>query len=632
MAVEVQAGKPRIDLSRYELTVEGRRVKLEHQPMELLILLAERKGQLVTRDDIVEKLWGKDVFVEVDQSINAAIRKIRYALKDDPAHPRYLETVVSKGYRFIGDVEVVAAGAKTAPELDIKQEAGRPGYYGNYPRRRIFQVAGLVAILVVIVWGWSRWYKRISPQTGQIHSLAVLPLANLSGDPAQDYLAQGMTDELITELAKISSVRVISRTSVTRYQGTTKTIPQIAQDLRVDAVVEGTVVRFGERVRITAQLIEANTDRHLWAERYERDFRDVLTLQREVAGKIAEEVNATLTPAEHAKLAAANAVNTQAYDAYLRGRFFWNKWTEEGVRKGISYFQQAIQADPNYAPAYAGLAESYISFGDLGIGVLPPHEANAAAEAAARKAISLDDNSAEGHVLLAMSRLRRDGDLTQVEKEFKRAIELSPGSAMAHHWYSHYLLAIGRTKEAMAEGERAYDLNPVDPEMGVHLQWLYYHLHNYDQVIAQGRKTLELDPRFGETHWFLGLAYEQQRAYKPAADELQLAVNLSGRRISTLSSLGHLLAVSGDRRAASKILLELDGLSEKRYVPAYDKALIYVGLGANSKALAELEKSYEEGAYWMLNIQYDPRLDPLRSDSHFQDLVSRVGVAPQSSP
>jgi TolB-like protein/DNA-binding winged helix-turn-helix (wHTH) protein/Tfp pilus assembly protein PilF len=628
MTVEVQSGKPRIDLSRYELTVVGRRVKLEHQPMELLILLVEKKGQLVTRDDIVARLWGKSTFVDADQSINAAIRKIRSALRDDPAHPKYLETVVSKGYRFIGDIEVVAADASTTQELKTGPGAEPSGSHGNYLRRRTFQLAGLIILLVAIAWGWSRWHERTGPQPGQIHSLAVLPLANLSGDPAQDYFAEGMTDELITELAQIGSLRVISRTSVMRYQGTKKSLPEIAKELRVDGIVEGTVVRSGDKLRITAQLIEAKTDRHLWAQGYERDFRDVLTLQREVAGAIARQVNATLTPTEQTRMSKATQVNSQADEAYLRGLFFWNKWTEDGVRKSIEYYQQAIQADPNYALAHAGLANSYIAMGDFGVGLMGPREANQAAEQSALKAISLDDTLAEGHAALAMSRFRCDGDLSSVEGEFKRAIELNPGSATARHWYSHYLLAMGRAEEAIAEGERAYDLSPVDPEMGVHMQFLYLFLHRYDDVIAQGHKTLELDPNFSEIHFMSGQAYEQEHRYKEAASELQAAARLSGRRSMILASLGHLLAVSGDRRGARKILDELNALSPHRYVPSYEKTLVQVGLGENEEALRALEKAYEEGSHWMFILQFDARLDPLRSDARFQDLVRRVHSGP----
>ena len=261
------------------------------------------------------------------------------------------------------------------------------------------------------------------------------------------------------------------------------------------------------------------------------------------------------------------------------------------------------------------------------MGVLLPREANAEAESAALKSISLDDNLAEGHVALAMSRFRCDRDLAGLESEFERAIELNPSSAGTHHWYSHYLFVRGRTQEAQAEAERAFDLSPIDPNMGVHLQWLSYYLHNYDEVLSQGRKTVELDPNFSEPHWFMGLAYEQKRMYKPATVELQMAVDLSQSRVGILSSLGHDLAVSGDRLGAVKILAELNALAKQHYVPSYDKALIYAGLGENNQALAELAHAYEEGSFWILTLQKDPRFDPLRSDVRYKDVVDRVGVA-----
>ena len=357
MPAEVQAAKPSIDLSRYELRVHGRRVKLERQPMDLLIFFVRRKDQLVSREDIVEKLWGKDVFVDVDGSINRAVRKIRAALDDDPAHPAYLETVVGKGYRFIGDVELVEALAPT-PSSD-KTEVVNSGWR---TRRILVGVVLLVALTGALI----RWqYRRSTSAPPKIHSLAVLPLTNLSGDPSQDYFADGMTDELITELARIDSLRVISRTSVMRYKNTKTPLPQIARELRVDAVVEGSVVRAGEKLRITAQLIEGTTDHHIWADSYERDFRDVLTLQREVARAITAQVHANLTPGERSRLAGKNTVNSEAHENYLRGLFFWNKWTEDGMRKSIEYFQQAIQADPKLRACLRGSGQLIYHHGRL---------------------------------------------------------------------------------------------------------------------------------------------------------------------------------------------------------------------------------------------------------------------------
>jgi TolB-like protein/DNA-binding winged helix-turn-helix (wHTH) protein/Flp pilus assembly protein TadD len=633
MSAETQAGRPRIDLSRYELSLDGERVKLERQPMELLILFVQRQGQLVTREQIVEKLWGKDVFVDVDRSINAAVRKIRAALNDDSEHPRFLETVIGKGYRFTGEVELIGVAGSNEGQAEAESPGpgvrpSRPAYPGWTHTWPGILIGTLAVTLLAVAGGiWIRWRENTLPHPNAIRSIAVLPLANLSGDPSQDYFADGMTDELITELAKIGSLRVISRTSSVHYAGTKLPLSQVAKELRVDAIVEGSVVRSGNEVRITAQLIEASSDRHLWAESYKRDFQDVLAVQTDVARAIAKQVNTTFTPTQSNQPPEQAGVSSQAHEAYLRGLFFWNKWTEDGARKSIGYFEQAIQADPKYALAYAGLANSYIVMGDFGVGVLPPHEANSAAEQAALKALELDQTLAEAHAALAMSRFRSDGDLKGVDSEFKRALELSPVSATAHHWYSHYLLAVGRSEEAIAEGRRAYDLSPVDPEMGTHMQFLYLFLHRYDEVLEQGRQNLELDSNFGETYFMNGQAFERQHKYEDARREFSKALELSGRRSMILASFGHLLAVSGDRSAAQGMLDALNKLSEKRYVPAYEKALVQVGLGNNPAALEDLNTAYQEGSHWIFILQSDARLDPLRSDARFQRLLERVRLS-----
>jgi TolB-like protein/DNA-binding winged helix-turn-helix (wHTH) protein len=369
MAAGAQTAKARLDLSRYELTIERRRVQLEPQPMDLLILFVQKRGELVTREEIIAKLWGKDVFVDVDQSINAAVRKIRSALRDDPATPRYLETVIGKGYRFIGEVEIVGAAPADKP-AEPSTAAGRLQPKTSHKRFLRFMFAGtaIALAIAVSVWAGLAWKGRIAGRGPEIRSVVVLPLANLSGDVAQEYFVDGMTEELTTDLAKITSLRVISRTSAEKYRGSKKSAPQIAQELKVEAIVEGSVLRSGSNVRITTQLIDAVHDKHLWADSYERDLRDVLALQREVAAAIAKQVKATLTPQEDARLSRVPQVNAQAHEAYLRGLFFWNKWTEDGVRKSIDNYQQAIQADPSYAPAFAGLANSYIAMGDFGGG------------------------------------------------------------------------------------------------------------------------------------------------------------------------------------------------------------------------------------------------------------------------
>ena len=626
-----------------ELRKHGIRLKLQDQPFQVLKMLLARSGQLVTREEIRQTLWPSGTFVDFDNGLNAAVNRLREALGDSAEHPRFIETLPRRGYRFIGALDgpaqEVQPGKASTPSLPATEGlAGSSDTSGGFQSRlratpwpKSILIASAVSLLLLALlfgvkpeWRQRLLRREVTPQF-RIRSIAVLPLDNLSGDPAQEYFAAGMTDELTTALAKISNLRVISRTSAAQYKGTHKRLADVAKELSVDAVVEGAVLRSGDRVRINAQLVHAPTDTHLWADTYERDARDVLELQDEVSQAIARKISLTLSPEDRARLN-AGPTSPEAFDDYLQGRFYWNKWTEDGVRKGIAYFEKAIQANSNYALAYAGLADSYNSLGDFGIAVMPPREANARAEAAALKAIALDENLAEAHAALAMARFRCDRNWHDVENEFNKAIQLNPGYATAHHWFSHYLMATGRWEESLSESRRAFELSPVDPETGVHLQWYFYNTHNYDQTIHHGLKTLELDPNFNEIHLYLGLAYEQKAKYRDAIAELQKAAVLSNGRSIALSSLGHAYALSGQKREALKLLQRLEDLSRHQYVSPYDVAIVHVGLGNKDSALSSLEQAYKAGSYWLFTIETDPRLDPIRSDIRFQELVRRVGL------
>ena len=489
-------------------------------------------------------------------------------------------------------------------------------------------VVGLAAVLVALNVGGLRDRLLGRPNVGPIHSLAVLPLENLSGDPNQEYFADGMTDELITELAKIGALRVISRTSSMRYKRTQKPLAEIARELNVDAVVEGTVMRSGDKVRITAQLIHAPTDRHLWAESYARDLRDVLVVEDEVAQAIARQIQIKVLPEEQARLAGARPINPEAHELYLRGRYFWNAWTEKGIRTGMDFFQQAIKQDPSYALAYVGLADSYISLGSFGVGVLPPEEAMPRAEAAAQKAVDLDPTLGGGHASLAMTEFLYRWDWAGAEKEFNRAVELSPNYATAYHWYSHFLMSMGRTGESLLASERAYNLDPLDVEMGVHLMWHYFNARDYDSVLAQGQKNLEISPNFAETYLFIGQAYEQKGMYPQALAELQKGVRLSGGRTLLVSSLGHAYGVSGNYPATRKVVEDLKELSSRRYVSSYDIAMVYVGANDKVHAFDWLEQAYTRHDPELTGLKVDARLDSLRSDPLFRDLLKRIGLPP----
>ncbi len=511
--------------------------------------------------------------------------------------------------------------------------APAPVRRAHSPVRRAVLVSGITLFVIVAlvaalnVRGWRNRLLNLA-STPRIESLAVLPLANFSRDPDQDYFADGMTEALITNLSRVSSLRVISRTSVMQYKGAKKPLPEIAKELQVDAVVEGSVERSGNRVRISAQLIHAATDAHLWADSYDRELRDVLALQSEVAQAIASEVRAKVTAEERVRLASTHPVNPEAYEAYLRGRFYQNKRTESALRKSVEYFQQAIQKDPSYALAHAGLADSYTLLGQLLYAVLPPSETMPKSKAAALWALQIDNTLGEARTSLAYIELIYDWDWVKSQEDFKRAIEFNPNYAQAHHWYALYLAVMGRQLESIAEMKRAQKLDPLSSIVNTSVGWMLYYSRRYDEAIGQFRKVLELDPDFFVTHWELGLAYEQKGMYEEARSEFERARTLSPDNTVILASLGYVYAVSGRRTEALEILNELTKLSKQRFVSPYVIGELHVGLGANDQALKWFEEAYHQRDNWLIFLKVDPRLDAIRSSARFQALLSRLGLTP----
>jgi serine/threonine-protein kinase len=487
-------------------------------------------------------------------------------------------------------------------------------------------LAGIVAVLVGLNVADLRGRLLGRAVAPRIESLAVLPLENLSGDPQQEYFADGMTEELITNLGKVSALRVISRTSVMQYKQTKKALPTIAQELNVDAIVEGSVLRSGDRVRITAQLIQAKLERHLWAESYERDLRDILALQSEVAQAITNEIKIKLTPQERTRLASARPVDPQSYQAYLKGRYFWDLRTEDGLKKAVDYFQQAIDRDPGYAQAYAGLADSYhmLAAWDL----MAPGEAYPRAKAAALKALEIDDTLAEAHTSLGITKFADDWDWAGAEKEHKRAIELNPGYATAHNFYAQYLIYMGRQDEAIAEIKRAHELDPLSPIINAIEAFVLFFARRYDDAIAQCRKTLELNAGFLPAHLYLGWAFEQKKLYNEAISEYRKAMALEEGNPALAAELARGYAAAGRRAEALKIISDLRGLSKKRYLSPYRIAQVYIALGDADQAFVWLEKARDEREYYFIILRVDPRADPLRSDLRFQDLLRRMSFPP----
>jgi TolB-like protein/DNA-binding winged helix-turn-helix (wHTH) protein/Flp pilus assembly protein TadD len=647
----VRFGTYELSLQSGELRKAGVRVRVQQQPLKLLEVLLERPGEVVTREELRSRVWPGENFGDFDQAVNIAIAKLRSALGDSADNPRYIETLPKRGYRFITGVSFVEVDGRTRrPESD---SAGSPGLeprhslpgngfalppvtepepepqhlpagFAQQPRQRLSPRALVALAALAILAILSVLFFRSRSHAPAIRSLAVLPLENLSGDASQNYFSDGMTDELITNLAQISALRVISRTSVMVYKGARKPLPQIARELNVDAVVEGTVLRAGDRVRITAQLIDAATDKHLWSQSYEGELRDTLALQDRVARAIAEQIRINLTPREAAALKSARVVNPEAYESYLKGRFFWNKRTAEGLRVALAYFNQAIEEDPPYAQAYSGLADTYALLGDWQYAVMTPMQAYPKAKAGALKAVELDSGLGEAHNSLAFVLDGFDWNLDAGGKEFRRAIELSPGYATAHHWYAWHLALLGRYDEAIAEMKKAESLDPLSLIINADLAELLVIAHSYDESVMQSRKTIEMDPDFAMAHNQLGQAYLQQHLYQQAVLELQTAVQLSSGSPTCVANLARAYALSGHRDAALKLLDELKTSATPGYSHASEIAAIYVSLGDTNEAMNWLEKGYAER--FNPGVLIRPGFDPLRADPRFRDLAHRVGL------
>jgi TolB-like protein/DNA-binding winged helix-turn-helix (wHTH) protein len=647
----VRFGTFEADFATRELRKSGVRIKLHGQPFEVLAMLLDRPGEAVPREEIRQRLWSTDTFVDFDAGVNTAINRLREALNDSAENPRFIETLPRRGYRFIAPVEAenseqsVGHVIPTKPPMPEAVQTAAPVPAGKHGRRAKGFALGLtVVVSLLIVLSWTRVHERLFAHSSVLHvnSLAVLPLANLSGDPEQDFFADGMTEALITDLGKISAVRVISRTSVIQYKGTKKPLPEIARELNVDGLVEGTVSRSGNHLRITANLLQASPEKHLWAESYESDLGDVLALQAQVAQAIAREIQVKLTPEEQRLLGSARSVDPQAHDDYLTGQYLCDKNTKEGVDRAIPYFQKAIDKAPSDPLPYAGLAKCYAHWGwggDIFQGDHAPVDILPKARDAAKKALQLDEGLAEAHTVLADVELTLNWNWEGAEREFKRAIELNPSYSPAHAWYAHYLVAMGRFDESAVEAKHSLELDPFSQTTMDFAEWALYLGRHYDLVIEQSKKFSELAPEFPWSHYVLGLTYEWTGQYHHAIEEYTKMQELFGLSQNRLTELRMAYRQSGEEGYWRKTLefcqeaskgqrkfASTSGYGWCDYMRYQDVAALQVRLGEFDAAFQSLEKAYTKREPELIYLKIQPDWNRIRSDPRFQDLLRRIDL------
>ena len=633
--VKARFGSFEMDLRAGELRKHGVRIRLQTQPFQILGMLLQRPGEVVTREELRQALWPGDTFVDFDHGLNNAINRLREALGESAESPRFLETLPRRGYRFIGAVESIPSASPQDSGAHVENFSTTSSTVGDKVaalpvksskaslslRARLWIAVGagaaaLLALLISLNAGGLRQRLLGAAATRRIQSIAVLPLENLSGDPSQEYFADGMTDELITQLAQINGLRVISRTTAMQYKGTRKSVPEIGRELHVDGIVEGTVFRSGEQVRISAQLVDSSTDQHVWAQSYERDLRDIVALQKEVAGGVARQIRANLLPGEQPR-----AVNPQAYEAYLRGRHDLNAATSKAdLEDSITNFRSALGKDPQFALAYSGMALSYLAQADF---YLAPHEVMPKAEEAARKALELDDGLSEAHDALGYVELIYRWDWPAAQQHLQRAIQLNPGNALAQDHYANYLSALGHHAEAFATSERARALDPLSLLIQANNGMYFFLGREYDRAIEVERKALELDAKCYTCRTYLAIALVQSRRLPEALKEARL-VRLPEANPLDVATATTAIAAAGQRAEAEASLRRLLQLGKQRWVCPYELGTTYLALGDREQALHSLENAYEAHSICMTWAKDDPRLDPLRSEPRFQAILQRM--------
>ena len=610
-----------VDLSAREIRKSGMRLRLQGQPLQILLLLLESPGQVVSRDLIREQLWAADTFVDFEHSLNTAIKKLRQTLGDDADNARFVETLPRRGYRFIAPVTVDLGQperdteSKTAVSFGVTQASRWP------ETKTLTMFVALAAVLAVLIVGGRAYIGGVSDR---IDSIAVLPFVNGSGDPNVEYLSDGLTESLINTLSELPHLTVMSRSSVLRY-GEGHTDPQTAgRDLKVQAVLTGRVVQHGDDLSISVELLRVENNSHIWGGEFNRKVSEILAIQDVLSRDISDKLRRKITGEEEKRLAKRSTTNPEAYRRYLKGRYFAEKFTKDGVNKGIEYFRQAIDLDPNYALAYDGLAFAYSDGEDDFF--LSPRDSIPEATEAAKKALELDDTLSEAHLEMGKVHYWYDYDWNAAKTELRRAIELGPNYAPAHAYYGWYLVSVGRFPEGIEESKRAQELDPLSIQTNSIAAQNFYFAHRYEEAIDLFGKTLEMDPNYWFAHMFLGLSYEASGDLPRAIAECQRARDIETTIPWPRAVLAHAYATSGRKREAEQILKQLKDRSGQSYVPAYNFAEIYIGLGDKEQALASLEKAYADRSMLLTFLKVDPEFDSLRSDRRFKDLLRHIGL------
>jgi TolB-like protein/DNA-binding winged helix-turn-helix (wHTH) protein/Flp pilus assembly protein TadD len=613
-----------VDRPRRLLLKDGERLSIPPKALETLLVLLENRHRVVEKEELMARLWPDTVVEEANLTQNVFVA--RKALGDPAGESAFIVTIARRGYRFVADA-IETDHEPPLPGTAAAREGTEPPPPDPSERRsrRTLMVA-LLLLPALVLGGW--WLHRRGSARSPVRSLAVLPFVSLSADREHEYFADGITDAVITDLAALRTLQVISRQSSMRYKGSREAVPRIGRELGVDAVVEGTVLRSDGRLRLTVQLVDARTDRHLWAGSFERALEDVLALQADLARAVAREIEVTVSAQEEALWARARPVDPEAYDLYLRGRYFWGQRSREALRKSLYSFQRAIDRDPGFAPAHAGLAISYAPLTYWGY--MPPATARPAMEAAARRALELDPNLVEAHIGQAVVKVF-SWDWEGGEQAWRRIIARSPNHATSRLWYGLLLETRGRFEEALAQRRRAAELDPLSAFNDTATGDVLALLGLGEEAKARYRRSLELDPRFPYARRSLGWAFIAEGRTDEGIHELEQAVSASGGDPLFRAWLGHAYARCGRERSARDILASLQDEAGQRHLEPLWLAYVHAGLGDLARAFRDLERAYEQRSPALMRAPYDPPLRPLHADGRFKDLLARMRLRPSRS-